>query len=237
VYISAEPLFLPVPPARRNAPVSENDPAQPSDAVPTAPLTPASPPPDTPRRRTALWWILGAIGVLLVVVIVLLVLLLLKPAGTAPAATPSPTPSASATPTLTPTSTPTATSGSNGSSGGNSKPTPTPTAAKAPVISVFSSSMTTVACVTGTKDFPAQLNFDIPLRWSTIGAVKVYIGVDTQDPVSNPYEGPLDPNGSTTAPFSCYGPHTYAITAIGADGQSTTASFQAVNTGDPDPYR
>jgi hypothetical protein len=205
-----------------------------------------TPPPDAtqvdrPPRRAALWWMLGGLGVLLVVVIVLLVVLLLRPSGAAPIAadTPTPTPTPSASHTPTPTPSPSATTGgsggggsngggSNGSGGGGST-------TAAPVIQSFTASPNTVACADGGPGFPAQLNFDITISWSTKDAARVAVGVDTGDPIANPFSTGLSAQGSTTVPFSCYGPHTYSVAAVGADGHTVTKTIQVVNTGDPDP--
>lgn len=217
-----------------------------SDTEPTRPLdTAGTAEAPTPRRSPALWWVLGGIGALLVIVIVLLVLLLFRPAAAPVAATATPTtsPSASSSPTATATEAATGGSGSSGSSGGigssgsGSTPTPTPTGpAPAPIISRFQTPSLTVACVTGTEDFPAQLDFDIPISWTSANVEEVYVGIDTEDPRNNPFAGPLPGNSSITMPFSCYGPHIYSIVGIGPDGQVTpVGTFGIRNSGDPNP--
>ncbi|UFS60180.1 hypothetical protein [Subtercola endophyticus] len=125
--------------------------------------------------------------------------------------------------------------GSSAGGSGESAPSPTPTEVKKPLMQVFNTHGVQVVCVTGTDAVPAQLNFDLSFDYSARDTTAVYIGVDTDDPVANPFEGPLPATGSVVVPFSCYGPHTYSFAAVGADGSRDDGSVTFVNKGDPDP--
>ncbi|MGA1838954.1 hypothetical protein VD659_18705 [Herbiconiux sp. 11R-BC] len=203
-----------------------------------------------PRKKNVLLpVILGAIGVLLLAVVVLLALILFRPSTSSTSApvTASPTSTrTSASPTAVTTATPSpsdqndSASGSSSSSGSHdaapSDPTPSSTPVKKPLMQVFNTHGVQVVCVTGTDAVPAQLNFDLTFDYSARDTTAVYIGIDTTDPVANPFEGPLPATGSVVVPFSCYGPHTYSYAAIGADGSRDEGSVTFVNHGDPDPY-
>jgi hypothetical protein len=218
---------------------------------------PVSPEPVRAPRNVALLVILGAIGVLLIVVVVLLAFILFRPstviAGAAVTASPTSTVTSSPGTTAAPSTSPSAKSngaesgtnsgtgsgsGSGSGGAGQSKPTPTPTPteAKKPLMQVFNTHGVQVVCVTGTDAVPAQLNFDLTFDYTARDTTAVYIGVDTDDAVANPFEGPLPAVGSVVVPFSCYGPHTYSFAAVGADGSRDEGSVTFVNHGDPDPY-
>ncbi|WP_188680196.1 hypothetical protein [Subtercola lobariae] len=212
----------------------------------STPVSPEPQPVPSPRpRNVPLLVILGVIGVLLLAVIVLLAFILFSPTTVTTGAPVTASPTSTVTSAPNSSTTPGATSSaaaSNGAAAGTgtqSKPTPTPTtptAAKKPLMQVFNTHGVQVVCVTGTDAVPAQLNFDLTFDYSARDTTAVYIGVDTDDAVANPFDGPLPAVGSVTVPFSCYGPHTYSFAAVGADGSRDEGSVTFVNHGDPDPY-
>jgi hypothetical protein len=185
------------------------------------------------------------IGALLLAVIVLLAFLLLRPAPTpvSNSASPTPTPSASPTRTATPTPTPTPTSSGNsggsssnggstgnGGSGGGSQ--------AAPLVVAVNVSPGSVACNGGGPGQTAVTNFDIAISWTSQNATAAYVGIDTADASTSPYEGPLAPSGSLSGlPFSCYGDHTYTVTVVDAAGNKKSQSTVIHNVGDPGPAK
>lgn len=149
-----------------------------SDSTPTQKITTVVDS-DAPKSRTLLYVLIGIGALLLIAVIVLIVTLLTR--APQPDAEPSPTPTeSSASPSPTPTET-------------SATPTPTvtvapPPPAPAPVPGFDSFSHDNEAgCQPG--DSQQQLTFS----WSSDDAVRAYIGVQTDNAKSAPYESNLPP--------------------------------------------
>ena len=173
--------------------------------------------------------ILAAIGAaLLVALLIVLILLLTRGGAPSALATSSATPTITSTPTVTASTTPSATA----------EPTPTATQTVAPPPSTdasvdsFSINPTTVDC-------SGASSVVITLKWSTSNANNVYFGVDTNDAQAAPFFGdslPASgtstndfPNGYRPFEYTCgNGSHTYAITAVSADGSQKDTSTVTV---------
>lgn len=160
-----------------------------SDSTPTERFSVQPDAGDGPKSKRLLYVLIGIGAVLLIAVIILLVVLLTRPTGSntvaetpIPSATASETPSAVPSESATPVSTPSAT---------ETVAAPTPTPAPQPPAQVpgFDSfhAPSHAGCQAG--DTQKQLTFS----WSSDDAVKAYIGVQTKNAKTAPYEADLPP--------------------------------------------
>ncbi|MBX3100164.1 MAG: hypothetical protein KF761_11365 [Salinibacterium sp.] len=181
------------------------------------------------RRSRRLIVILAAIGGALLLALLIVLILLLTRGGT-----PSALPTSSATPSVTPT--PTVTASTTPSATPEPTPTVTQTVAPPPstdtAVESFTINPTTVDC-------SGVSSVVITLKWSTSNANNVYFGIDTNDAQAAPFFSeslPASgtstndfPNGYRPFEYTCgNGSHTYAITAVSADGSQKDTSTVTV---------
>jgi hypothetical protein len=116
---------------------------------------------------------------------------------------------------------------------------PQPVAPTPPVIDTFAASNQTVLCNTQSPTpSPQYLSF----TWSVSDAVRVYFGTDTADASAAPLFNNLPLSGTSTLDFPAgYNDYTYncpnasrtyTLTAVDADGLTTSQSVVVVNNGD-----
>lgn len=151
-----------------------------SDSTPTQKITTVVDS-DAPKSRTLLYVLIGIGALLLIAVIVLIVTLLTR--APQPDAEPSPTPTESS---ASPSPTPTETSATPTPTVTVAPPPPAPAPAPVPGFDSFSHD-NEAGCQPG--DSQQQLTFS----WSSDDAVRAYIGVQTDNAKSAPYESNLPP--------------------------------------------
>jgi hypothetical protein len=140
----------------------------------------ASAPAGEAGRSGKLLYVLIGIGVLLLIVVVILVATLLsRPGATTPNLTPSPSQTDSATPTPTPTL-------ASPSPEPEDEEEPPPPPVPVPGFDSFSAP-SDAGCEDGDSSRP------LTFSWSSDDAVTAYIGVQTNNAKSAPYEGDLPP--------------------------------------------
>lgn len=100
-----------------------------------------------------------------------------------------------------------------GSSNGNGQSAPRPPAAgPAPVITMFWTP-DNIDCHNGSFQY-------FTAEWTTTNAVRTTVSIDGPG-IYDTY----GPNAEVSLPFNCSSPHTFLLTAYGADGQTATKSI------------
>jgi len=181
-----------------------------SDSTPTQKITTVVDS-DAPKSRTLLYVLIG-IGALLLIAVIVLIATLLSSNPT-PAASPSPTPTVSVTPSTTP-SEPSA--------------TPTPSQTEEPVVDPAPApdpipGFDSFAYEQDAGCQPGDSQQQLTFSWSSDDAVRAYVGVQTNNAKSAPYESNLPPVYTyTNIYYNCgQASQFYTVTLEDAAGRLT----------------